>query len=447
MVKVALVMCGGIGSRLWPLSTNDNPKQFLNLFNNNTLLHNTINRIPQDIEIFIVTNIKYKHYIENNYPNYNVIYETERKNTGTAIILCVHYLINNLHYDPINTDIIVLPADHYMEKEEFINCLNIGFTDILNQSIITFGIKPTYPEVGYGYINPDKTNEKIKKIINFVEKPNLYQACKFIDSGYLWNSGIFIFNLNTILLEYEFYANTLFNNAKITIMNTKDNIFASINDIEHQFDKIIMEKTRLGKVIEFNGLWSDIGDWSRIYDINNKDENNNVIQNKNSCNLLNVNNSLINIDYGNLIGINLNDLVIIKKDSNILISDRKSCDNIKLFTIDKNVSRPWGYYNILHESDDCKVKKIFVYPNKRLSYQYHKYRSEKWTIISGSGIITLDDNKINVNAGDMISIEKLQKHRIENIGNDVLIFIETQLGTYFGEDDIIRLDDDYGRTE
>lgn len=451
-MKIALILCGGIGSRLWPKSTSQEPKQFLNLYNDSeSLLDQTISRFYDNCIIYLVTNKEYMNFFNNpKYNKYNILYESDRKNTGVSILQSCLFIKDKYKTDNIN--IVVVPSDHYMEKNQFNYYMDIGFNYLLNfpNKILTFGIKPKYAEIGYGYIEFNNDKDYIHDIVKFHEKPDILTAEKYvISNNYLWNSGIFIFNLKYMIDEYQLHANKLYNILINTQFNYENNqnIILPMNVDDYQFDKIIMEKTNNGKVIKYNGVWSDIGDWNRLHDLLDKDGNGNFI-NK-DINIENVQNSYINVDTDNVLIMGLKNVVVVKNNNNILISDKDHINLVNKYINNMNdiTNRPWGYYKTLSIDNKIgyQVKYICVYPGKRLSLQYHNYRSENWVIVQGTGIVTLDDEKINVNKEDSVYIKIKQKHRIENTGDINLIFIETQIGSYLGEDDIVRIEDDFNR--
>jgi len=358
MVHV-IILCGGVGSRLWPLSTADKPKQFLNLINDKSLIENSIERmIFDDIKIksiVLVTGKKYYEYFKNEtYDNCSIILEPEQKNTAASILLACLSIYSKIEESKISsTRILVIPSDHYYDKVVFQNIVKkaLKVFDTNNESIITFGINPTYPETGYGYIKYDSD-----KILEFVEKPDISKATEFVNSSqYLWNSGIFMFNLKTIFDEYKKHESELYIKCMECFLKNKyvDNVIHIDRSFEEckniSFDYAIMERTKKGMIVKYDGIWTDIGDWDRLInfkkdnllneDIDENiskcqiiDQNNNIsIKNSNETKHLfyKSNNCYINSSKGTIVIINIDDLIVVKNEDNILISKKDYSSNIK----------------------------------------------------------------------------------------------------------------------
>ena len=454
-MNIAIILCGGNGTRLWPLSTIHKPKQFINFFGEKTLLENTINRVPKKYDIILVSNIIYEPFMEKFNNKYTIIYETTKKNTGPSILTAILYIKNKYpDIESKNVNFIVLPSDHYFDNDKFNHMIEEGEKIIKKNkdNIITFGITPLYPEVGYGYIKYTGN-----KIINFIEKPQINKAQEFINSGnYLWNSGVFMFNFKNIVNLYKKENLNMYSLCQNIIDNSKkeDNIIYLKNYGENcpdiSFDYAIMEHISSGTVIKYDGIWNDMGCWDRIYDFNEKDENNNVIVGNNL--ISNTKNSYIHSTNGIIITIGLDEIIVVKNGDEILISDMNNCNNIKLFNkyletyhTNKKNYRPWGYYEVILKEMHTQVKKLIVYPKKRLSLQYHNHRSEHWVITKGNGQAHIGKDIKDVKKDDQVYIDIGQIHRIYNTGDVNMEIIETQIGDYLEEDDIVRIEDDYGR--
>lgn len=335
----SILLCGGSGTRLWPISTDDIPKQFhklTNLQNNdNCLIQNTIDRLPTNSTKIFASNIKYESYIQN-FSNKNdiMLYEQYSKNTAPIILLsCLHILKLNPNVDPKEIKLIILPCDHVFDNDKFKIEVE-GALSLVNENyIVTFGVKPTYPDSSYGYIKKTKDN----KIDKFIEKPNIELAKSLInDDSYYWNSGIFICNLETLIGEYKNYAGKLYETCndcynKSSYINNILNIDEFYNNCPNiSFDCAIMEHSKKGYVICFNGLWSDVGQWDRIYQICDKDSQGNSIINDNAnITAFNSSNCYVNIDSGNIILNGVSDLIIIKNGDFIMVCDKNNIDDIK----------------------------------------------------------------------------------------------------------------------
>jgi len=323
-------MCGGRGSRLWPLSTDNKPKQFLKIINNHTLLQNTIDRIPKDYLKVFVSNINFKADLDKYIKNDDiVIYEPVSRNTGQAIYIACLYLKNKFKK---NFKIIALPCDHLFDDDKFCTLLNRGMELLKKQkNIITFGIKPTYPETGFGYILKDKNN----KILKFIEKPSLEKANSLIEQGCLWNCGVFLFKLNNIIDLYEIYnqKNNNYCNDSLYKGEIQNNCIILGRDYYNteniSFDYLIMEKIDNGLILEYNSLWSDIGDWKRLRDNFITNNENKTIGN--NIENINTEGSLIYSDKGKVVTIGIKDLVVVKYGDNLLIIHKDSSDDFKRY--------------------------------------------------------------------------------------------------------------------
>jgi len=482
-----VVLCGGSGSRLWPKSREFMPKQFLKLSNDNTMLQNTILRIKYvmnqfeekklnlsenseykeninlDYKITIICNINHYHIVELQLDELNLDIKsniiTEPKGRDSAPAVCIASLIGN------ENDIsFILPCDHEYDDLEFLNCINKSL-EYIDNNIITFGIKPRHIETGYGYI---KINEKLETIC-FVEKPS-YDIAKiyFEDGNYLWNAGIFGFKNRNMIIYFEKYANDILESCKLSLnlSKSKDNIcnlhkehFTNCRSIS--VDYAIMENLCKNNekciTIPFNEYWNDIGSYSSLFNQLLSNSNSSCVIKCNNAITLDTNNCYIE-SYKPVVGtIGINNLIIVDTEDALLICnnnntqdvkkivDKLKKDNSKEVSYHVKVYRPWGYYINVFEEKGFKIKKIAVYPNKRLSLQSHNRRSEHWVIVNGTGKVTLGEKDIILNKDENVYIPVTEKHRIENIGEDILEFTETQIGDYLEEDDIIRYEDDFGR--
>lgn len=449
---IPVILCGGTGSRLFPKSKENLPKQFIKVNSDYSLLQNTILRFKHLKNIILVSNINHRHIIEyqinelNLDINFEIYLEPSGRNTAPAINLITQLKPNNR--------LLFLPCDHIYDTKVLNYTINLALEK--NDPIITFGIKPNYPDTGFGYLEYNQSGY----LYRFIEKPNKETAEKFIKMGnYYWNSGIFLLDAN--------YTNDLFKKYQLSIFDTIKDL---INDIKIDnkyyiipsdynaclnisIDNGIMELLPSNSIymIEYNGLWNDIGTFKSIHDISQKDE-----FNINISNHINYNSNNCLIDSNKLVLLNnVSNLIISESDDCILVSDIKSSQDIKkVFELTKNKKeiksnkidyRPWGYYEILSEFDGYKIKKISVYPLKRLSLQSHKYRKEQWTCIKGTGQAQIDNKLINLEINKSVFIEINQKHRLINNSNELLEIIEIQLGNYLEEDDIIRYEDDFNR--
>ena len=464
---VPVILSGGSGTRLWPLSRKLYPKQFLALINETSLFQDTITRLPEGVsDPIIICNEEHRFIVAEQLrqiksKSKGIILEPIGKNTAPAIAIAAMSILNEKE----DSILLVLSADHLIkDMQKFQDSLQIANRIADEGKMVTLGIQPHKPEIGYGYIEVDNSKKnKYYNIISFREKPNLVDAKKYLDSGsHYWNSGIFIFKASSYLEELEKYEPEIFNICKQSFKKaTKDLDFIRLDNEEFQkcenksIDYAVMEKTKNGMVVPFNGTWSDIGSWDALWDSKTKDINNNVSEG--DVITTKVKNSYIH-STNRLVTVNdVSDLVIIDTQDALLVSSKKNSQEIKnivqkLNDDDRNESkshrkvyRPWGYFDSIDLGKNFQVKRILVNPGAKLSLQKHKKRAEHWVIVKGIALITCGDKVFKLKENESTYIPKGETHRLENHEKIPLEIIEIQTGNYLGEDDIIRLDDDYKR--
>lgn len=470
---IPVILSGGSGTRLWPLSRTQFPKQFCQIFEE-TLHASTIKRLkpfgtPWIISSNELRNLTMRDSKKYGIPLHQVLFEPLSRNTAPAIALLCHFFsLNKLDQEIVG----FFPADHLIEDEySFNHVLEIANKEAENNSIVLLGIKPTGPSTGYGYIQIDTSSVKmnsdlskpifennIQKVLQFHEKPNFEKASEFIKSGhYFWNSGIFIFKIRTMIEAFETYFThdwNLIKQVKLDGSNLLE-IYKQIKSIS--IDYAIIEKLQKSQLscVPCNIGWNDVGSWDAISNILgttllNKIElqaQNNFVHpiSKNSSE----SKKYVFIDTQNLIVVDTEDaLLVTKQGSSQLVKEaveqlKKTSPKV---TNEHNFElRPWGQFQILHNSNHVKSKILQVMPQEQLSYQSHDKREEHWIFTRGQGEVILNDTTMSVKEGSYIKIPRTSKHRIRNTGNEILELIEVQLGTYFGEDDIVRYQDDYQR--
>lgn len=458
-----IIMAGGSGTRLWPISRDNYPKQFIKI-DGESLLLKTYKRFLNLVskkDIFIITNERYKFYVINDLfdlnPNIekNIILEPVAKNTAPAILLSIKYIKERFKISD-NEPIFITPSDHIITKEdEFIKIVE-NAVKFMNNNIVTFGIKPQSPHTGYGYIEfSKKVSSDIFKVKRFTEKPDYETARKYIKLGnYLWNSGMFLFSSAVILNEFKKYKPIMYKLYKNFDFNEMINKFSNFENIS--IDYAVMEKSKNIIVALSDIGWSDVGGWESFSDILPFDENRNV----KIGNIVDINlkNSIVYSQGKKLLAlVDMEDIIVVDGDDAILIakkgSGEKVRDIVKMLK-EKNdikavehltVYRPWGSYTVLEEGDRYKIKRIFVKPGHKLSSQMHYHRSEHWVVIKGTARVIMNDKEYIVHENESIYVPKSTKHRLENPGKVDLELIEVQNGEYVGEDDIVRFDDLYGR--
>jgi mannose-1-phosphate guanylyltransferase/mannose-6-phosphate isomerase len=462
-----LILCGGSGTRLWPLSRQLFPKQFLKLGDKLSFLQKTVKRfqgICSNNDIIFLTNEQHKFLLfeqlsEINFEfNNNFVFEPMSKNTAPAIAIGISFLKEKFKIAD-NELIFISAADHIIEPENiFIEQLEKAKKIAENNSIVTFGIEPNFPETGYGYIKKGKKLDysfDAYKVETFVEKPNRKTAINYLKTGdYLWNSGMFMFSYKTIVTEYEKNAQKIFKYLKQGYENLLTH-FKNLPNIS--IDYAIMEKAQSIAVVPLNLKWSDIGSWDSVHQLFSKDPNGNVLDGNTIC--FNTKNSLI-IGKNRLITtIGLEDVMVIETDDAILISKKGDAQQVKnivdklkttkdleeITKVHTLVNRPWGSFKILDEEKRHKIKKIIVKPGETLSLQMHFHRSEHWIVVKGTAKVIIDDKEYFIHENESIYVPKSTKHRLENPGKIPLEIIEVQVGEYVGEDDIKRFEDIYGR--
>jgi mannose-1-phosphate guanylyltransferase len=467
---IPVIISGGTGSRLWPMSRSLHPKPFFRLQDGQSLLQKAFIRsasLPNVNEILTVTShdLYFKtidDYDEVNSSNKATSYILEPfgRNTAAAVALALLQAKEKHGDDAI---IIVLAADHLIEKqEEFSNAVTEA-VNLANQGyIVTFGIKPTSPETGFGYIEAE--NHIVKR---FVEKPSAEKAQLYLQAGnYFWNAGIFCMRVKDGLQEFELHANEVLKNAKACFKNSKQFNSLALSRIEIDaesfnhlpdisIDYAVMEKSMRVAIVICDMGWSDIGSWNAMGDLITPDKSGNRFNGE--VFIDNATNCFVSSRIRTIGLVGVEDLVVIDTPDALLISSKNQVQNVKnivtqLKTIGHRTqhthlktSRPWGFYTVLEEGDCYKIKKIVVKPNASLSLQSHKHRSEHWVVVSGQANIHNDGTDIILNKNESTYISAGHKHRLQNNGNEDLVLIEVQSGDYLGEDDIVRFDDLYNR--
>ncbi len=484
----AVILAGGSGSRLWPLSRQHLPKQFLSLEGNTSLLQTTINRLSPVIDarnVMIVTQEAHaKGEAYHALLPYQTLFEPIGRNTAPAIALAAACLAMN-GADPI---MVVLPADHIIKDEvRFRAHLNIAIEAAGSGKLVTFGIQPTRPDTGFGYIKIKglraeyqglsekaassstqssvlEPHPRIYEVERFTEKPDQTTAVRFLKEGdYYWNSGMFVWRASVILAEIQQHLPAVYQVMQNIIAESRiagtfqqavEKHFAAMPSIS--IDYGVLEKSSRVSLIPCNIGWNDVGNWQAVHDIGTKDENGNVLQG--NVIALGCKNSLIRAEKRLVAAIGVEDVCVIETADAVLISksDQTQCVREVVDALQQRgatehvyhtkVNRPWGSYTVLEEDQDVfKIKRIEVAPGARLSLQSHNRRSEHWVVVSGTATVTNGDEVITVQKNQSTYIPIGAKHRLENLGDEPLHIVEIQVGGYLGEDDIQRYEDNYGR--
>ena len=470
-----IILAGGSGQRLWPLSRKSTPKPFLPLCENTTrtLYQQTLERISScknSLPPIIICQEEHRFLAGEQARSCgitiaSIILEPCQKNTAPAALLSCLYALNNI---PEANNIIILPADHIFSSSTKFNEAIDKATSVANQNkIVTLGITPQYPETGYGYIKfGDSISETgAHKIISFIEKPNLKIANEiYKQPEYLWNAGIFISPIRTFIDEFEkFDANTIAacNSAIENCLTDHDFIRPAFEDFTKcqniSIDNGLMEKTNLGAVVPFASSWEDLGHWQSMWAHHEKDTSNNVAIGKVIS--INSKNNYIHAQSRLVATQGIESLIIVETEDAILITTRDEAKNLKEVVskvqakypeqvlTHKRVERPWGFFESILLANNYQVKRLSILAHSSISLQLHYHREEHWVIVSGKAKVIRGNETLYLKKGQSTHIPVQTKHRLENIGDEVLEIIEVQTGAYLGEDDIVRFDDQYGRVK
>ena len=459
-----IILAGGSGSRLWPLSRELYPKQLLKISSDKSLLERTYERLMgiMDIDnIIAVTNTKHYSDVKMQLSEYSkdaiVLSEPSAKNTAPAISIAVKYLLD-FDSDDI---ILVVPSDHLINNSELFRKTVDEAQKLAKEGyIVTIGVKPTNAGTGFGYIKKGQKMENGYKVDCFKEKPDLKTAQEYLESGdYYWNSGIFVFSASTFMETLKEYAPEIYEVTQKFNFKVQDDIdymtFDKYPSIS--IDYAIMEHAKNIAMVEMQCDWNDLGSWDAVYDINKKDENGNVkIGNiiEKDCQ-----NSMLYSSGRMLAGVGLKDVIIVETPDAILACDKNDTQGVKqvfeklkenkndAHRIHTTVYRPWGYYTVLNQGEGYLTKMISVSRKGQLSLQSHNYRSEHWVVLSGIARVTLDDKVFMLKAGSSIDIPVKAIHSLANPYDTELKIIEVQKGDKLIEEDIIRYKDIYGRVK
>ncbi len=466
-----VVLCGGSGTRLWPLSRTIHPKQLLSLTNENSMLQNTLLRVQGLLEKahpVVICNQEYRFIVAEQlrdigFEQAKIFLEPEGRNTAPAVTVAALHLMQ-ANEDPL---LMVMPADHVIANtDQLATTIQAGITLAEQGYLVTFGVTPTKPETGYGYIlkgEPllDSSGYQVQR---FVEKPSLEKAEAYLRSGqYFWNSGLFLFRASVFLQAMREHAADILQACEQAVLGMAVDLdfYRLNNDFlasrSESIDFAVMEKSTHIAVVPLQSEWSDVGSWDVLWQISEKDTDGNVLRGQVFVDQ--VSNSYLRAEKRLLAVVGLSNIAVIETPDAVLVAHKDSCQDIKTMVgllkssareeahMHDRVYRPWGYYEALNKSDRYHVKHIVVKPGAKLSLQMHHRRSEHWVIIKGTALVTRGDEQFTLAENQSIYIPAEVKHRIENQLSTPLHFIEVQTGHYFGEDDIIRFEDIYGRKE
>jgi mannose-1-phosphate guanylyltransferase/mannose-6-phosphate isomerase len=460
-------MCGGAGTRLWPASREVRPKQFLPLFGTRSTFQDTLLRVS-DATLFerpvIITNAAYRFMVLEQLAEIgieaDVLLEPVRRDSGPAIAAGAVFA----HARNADAVVLALAADHMVrDTAAFIAACRQGLVAAADGRIVTFGVKPERAATEYGYISPGETvSGEVRAVAKFVEKPDQPTAAGYIKSGYLWNSGNFMFRASVLLDEYrKFDAASVEAVTEAVASAGRDLGFVTLDPAAFgvakaiSIDYAVMEKTARAAVVPVSCGWSDVGSWHAVWELSEKDGHGNaaqgaaVFEDSRNCNVA-TDRALVALE-------GVDDLVVVATQDAVLVSRQKDANGLKrlvakLKTVAPQVTeehlkvhRPWGSYQSVDNGERHQVKRIIVKPGSRLSLQKHHHRAEHWIVVRGTARVTIDETLKTVHENESVYIPMGAVHRLENPGKIVLELIEVQTGSYLGEDDIIRIEDDYRR--
>jgi mannose-1-phosphate guanylyltransferase/mannose-6-phosphate isomerase len=468
---IPVILSGGSGTRLWPLSRALYPKQLLSLTGEKTMLQDTVLRLAltDDIgPVYCICNESHRFLVAEQLHEIDtdigeIILEPKGRNTAPAAAIAA-MLVAEKHPGAI---MLVLPADHViLDMHSFGFAVAAGKSAAEKGELVTFGIVPASPETGYGYIRASVNSEDDKgvyPVAEFVEKPDKQTAERYLASGnYFWNSGIFLFKAEAYLLELEAHSPAIVAACREALQKAvadldflrldSESFCASPSD---SIDYAVMEKTTKAALVPLNAGWNDVGAWSALWDVQEHDEAGNV--KRGDVLLHDVKNSYIHATSRLVTAVGLDDHIIVETADAVLVASRARVQDVKILVdvlkkserdeaeTHRRVCRPWGTYETVDFSDRFKVKRITVNPGAALSLQKHLHRAEHWIVVKGTAQVTVGEKKITLCEDQSTYIPVGEFHRLENTGNKPLELIEVQTGSYLGEDDIIRVEDRYGR--
>jgi mannose-1-phosphate guanylyltransferase/mannose-6-phosphate isomerase len=472
---IPVILSGGAGTRLWPVSRRAHPKPFMELLDGETLAEKTLLRaraVAGDAPVITVTSRDYFFYTRDLYAassgnrgNEQFLLEPMGRNTAPAIALAALDVRDSMGED---TSMLVMPADHLVaDLDAFRGSVQEAARLSGQGYLVTFGIYPTHAETGYGYIRHGERlgEDGGYRVDSFVEKPDKATAIKYMESGeYYWNSGMFCFQAGALLESLERCAPEV-HAAAVRVWQATEKTVAPIEFPAEEFERCpsisidyaVMERADNTAVVASDFGWSDIGSWKAISELYESDESGNRIRGK--AVMVDARGCFVQGEERLVAAVGVSDLVIVDTGDAVLVADRHQAQDVKevvsrladvkheAVSFHKTVHRPWGSFTVLEDADDCKVKRLVVKPGQVLSLQLHHRRAEHWTVVRGAVKVRRGDEEFSLQANQSTYIPVNTLHRLENAGGEDAHLIEVQTGDYFGEDDIERLEDIYGRTE
>ena len=464
-----VIMCGGSGTRMWPESRESLPKQFIPLIGQRSTFQ-TIVSVVSDPAVFdpavVITNFDYRFRVAEQLKEIGaeatILLEPDRRDSAAAVAAAAAWAAAR---DP-KTVVAVLAADHVFEDgKQFASLCAQAYAAANAGEIVTFGVTPDHPATGYGYIHPGAPltlDPHVRRIERFVEKPDEARARAFIEEGYLWNSGNFVFRADVMLEELERFEPQIAEATAAAVANAKKDLGFVV--LDHEFfakapktsiDYAVMERTDRAVVLTADVGWSDVGEWSTVWRLSPRDADGNSLRGR--AVVIDLSNVLVRSEEQLAAVIGLKDVIVVATGDAVLVADRSQTAKVKTLveslkaqghpeaTEHRRNYRPWGYYQSIDQGSRYQVKRIVVRPGGRLSLQKHHHRAEHWVVVRGAAEVTLNGKVEHVHENESIYLPIGSTHRLANPGKIDLELIEVQTGSYFGEDDIVRIDDVYNR--
>jgi len=464
---IPVILSGGSGTRLWPYSRSQFPKQFLPLSEELTMLQSTVQRLQGSAagaDPIVVCNNNHRFMVAEQIQKLgretlSIVLEPAARNTAPAVALAA-LAAQVKGDDPI---LLILPADHVINNlEAFHKAIDEAKEAAEDDKLVTFGIVPTHAETGYGYINAEG-RDQVRPVNQFVEKPNKETAEQYLASGeYFWNSGMFAFKASVFLSELQKYSPDMLEACRVSYEKAQTDLdFTRVDEEafaacpEDSIDYAVMEKTDNAVLIPLDADWSDVGSWSALWEISEKDAQGNAKKGDVLC--IDSANNYIQADKKLIAALGVDNLVVVETDDAILVADKNKVQDVKSIVAElkkegrsetqlhRKVYRPWGHYDSIDNGDRFQVKRIVVTPGSSLSLQMHHHRAEHWIVVTGTAVVQKGEQEHVLSENQSIYIPLGEKHRLTNPGKVPLEIIEVQSGSYLGEDDIVRFEDVYGR--
>jgi len=467
-----VILAGGSGSRLWPASREKFSKQLLALTGEQSMLQQTVRRLDGmdglADNVIVICNEEQRFLVaqqlQESGVKATVILEPAGRNTAPAIALAALYALQEAARASDAPALMVMPSDHVIDDlAAFRNAIAVASQAARRGALVTFGIVPSYPHTGYGYIEADASGADAMPVLSFTEKPDSKTAKSYLDGGrHYWNSGMFLFHADSYLEELQKCAPDMLEACRSAMQAAtsdrdfvrpkKDDFLACPAD---SVDYAVMEKTDKAMMVPLDAGWSDVGSWSALQDISNKDREGNTLVGDIAVH--NCTNSYLSSESRLVTGVGLHDVIVVETKDAVLVADKARSEEVKELVnqlkdagreevnLHRQVFRPWGSYDSLENEDGFQVKRLIVNPGAILSLQMHHHRAEHWVVVRGTATITLDDDEFELGVNESTFVPIGAKHRIANMGAEPVHIIEVQCGDYLGEDDIVRFEDKYGR--